>query len=97
MRGRGGWSFTGGVCGGSRGEARCGRWGTGIRCRLVGDGRGIAGLVTVMLVLYLLEVLLARSHLRILQLLHVECLTISQELLSLILQLHTHTQITHTF
>lgn len=59
-------------------------------------GDGLIGMRTprlaVLLVLDLLEVLLAGSHLSVFQLLHVEGLTVSQQLLTLILQLHAKTQ-----
>lgn len=45
--------------------------------------------LAVLLVLDLLEVLLAGPHLGVFQLLHVEGLTVSQQLLTLVLQLHT--------
>lgn len=49
--------------------------------------------LAVLLVLDLLEVLLARTHLCVLQLLHVEGLTVSQQLLPLVLQLQANTSI----
>lgn len=49
-----------------------------------------AGLA-LLLVLDLLEVLLAGPHLRVLELLHVEGLTVSQQLLALVLQLQGST------
>lgn len=44
--------------------------------------------LALLLVLDLLEVLLAGPHLSVLELLHVERLTVSQQLLTLVLQLH---------
>lgn len=47
--------------------------------------------LALLLVLDLLEVLLAGPHLSVLELLHVERLTVSQQLLALVLQLHGQT------
>lgn len=44
--------------------------------------------LALLLVLDLLEVLLAGPHLSVFELLHVERLTVSQQLLTLVLQLH---------
>lgn len=60
-------------------------------CRRAGGSRGGVAAVgspalTVLLVLNLLEVLLSRSHLGVLQLLHVEGLAVGEELLPLVLQ-----------
>lgn len=63
-----------------------------MRSALGGWARGgLVGVGThslaVLLVLDLLEVLLPGPHLRVLELLHVERLTVSQQLLTLVLQL----------
>lgn len=68
-------------------------WGQALGRR---GGGGLVGMrapgLAVLLVLNLLEVLLAGPHLRVFQLLHVEGLAVSQQLLTLVLQLHTDTQ-----
>lgn len=86
--GRGRWAG-----GGRRRWCGAGRGGGGLLllCRGGGGSGGRVGAVggpalAVLLVLDLLEVLLPRSHLGVLQLLHVEGLTVGQELLPLILQ-----------
>lgn len=66
----------------ARSALTLGRWACG----------GLVGMRTpalaLLLVLDLLEVLLAGPHLRVLELLHVERLPVSQQLLALVLQLH---------
>lgn len=66
--------------------------GQGLRCRGRGGLSGVrAPCLAMLLVLNLLEVLLASPHLSVFQLLHVEGLTVSQQLLPLVLQLLTET------
>ena len=83
---------------GAGGRLRCWCAGSLLTCchglRLHAWGR-LAGMrapgLALLLVLNLLEVLLASSHLSVLQLLHVERLAVGEELLPLVLQLHTQT------